>query len=94
MVTFQQADFKFPGNISITVNEVFNRENFISYDKCCEKITYIHENGYLVLRHNLKTIFKPSGKYGPPIINKKVPQWNLENMLTPFESKFRRIIFQ
>ena len=100
MVTFQQVDFKLPGNISITVNEVFNRQNFISYEEFCEKITFIHENGYLALKHHLKTIFSPSGKYGPPIINKNVPEWNLENMVKLFESKgkgskkFRRIIFQ
>ena len=100
MVTFQQADFKLPGNISITVNEVFNWQNFISYEGFCEKITLIHENGYLALKHNLQTIFKPSGKCGPPIINKNVPEWNLENMVRLFESKgkgskkIRRIIFQ
>ena len=70
MVTFQQVDFKIQDNVTITVNELFSHGNFISYKDFCEKITLIHENGYLVLKHHLSTIFRPSGKYGPPIINK------------------------
>ena len=52
----QNVDFKLLGNIFMTVNEVFNREKFISYNEFCEKISYIHENGYLALKHHLVTI--------------------------------------
>ena len=38
METFQQAASKLQGSTTITINEVFNRDKFISYDKFCEKI--------------------------------------------------------
>ena len=87
MVTFQQVDFKIQDNVTITVNELFSHGTFISYDDFHEKITPIHENGYLVLKHHLSTIFRPSGKYGPPIINKNVQAWNIESISKLFSSK-------
>jgi hypothetical protein len=45
------------------------------------------------------TIFRPSGKYGPPIINKNVQDWNIESMSKLFISKskdskkFRKVLF-
>ena len=83
----------------MTVNELFPHGTFISYDEYHEKFTPIHENGYLVLKHHLMTIFRPSGKYGPPIINKNVQYWNIESMSKLFSSKskdskkFRKMIF-
>ena len=99
MVTFQKVDFKIQDNITIRVNELFSNGIFISYDDFREKITPIHENGYLVLKHHLMTIFRPSGKYGPPIMNKNVQDWNIESMKKLFNSnakgskKFRKVIF-
>ena len=89
MVTFQQVDFKIQDNVTIIVNELFSHGTFISYDDFHEKITPIHENGYLVLKHHLMTIFRPSGKYGPPIINKNVQDWNIESMNKLFNKKQR-----
>ena len=87
MVTSQQVDFKIQDNITITVNELFSHGTFISYDDFHEKITPINENGYLLLKHHLMTIFRPSGKYGPPIKNKNVQDWNIESMSELFNSK-------
>ena len=87
MVTFQQVDFKIQDHVTITVNELFNHGEFISYDDFQERITPIHENGFLALKFHLMTIFRPSGKYGPPIINKKVQDWNIKSMSKLFESK-------
>ena len=78
MVTFQQVDFKLPGNIFITVNDVFNRENIISYEEFCDKIPNIHGIGYLVLKHHLMTILRPSEKYPPPIPNQSVQDLYIE----------------
>ena len=79
MVTFQKVDFKIQDSVTITVNELFTQGKFYSYNDFCEKITFIHENRYLALRHHLVAIFRPSGKYGPPIINKmsKAGTWRL-----------------
>lgn len=82
--TFQQVDFKIQDNVTITVNEIFSHGNFISYDDFCEKIIFIHENGYLALRHHLVAIIRPSSKYGQPIINKEAPSWNIESMTKLF----------
>ena len=99
MVTFQQVDFKIQDSVTITVNGLFSHGNFINYEDFCEKITFIHENGYLVLKDHLMIIFGPSGKYGPPIINKNVQDWNIESMSKLFNSntkgskKIRKVIF-
>ena len=99
-VTFQQTDFGIPPKVNVTVNEIFNREKFFNYDKFCEKICQIHENGYLAIKSRLTSIFKLKNKYPPPIINKHVPDWNIESMEKLFQSKFkgskkiRKIIFQ
>ena len=99
MVTFQKVDFNIQDNITITVNELFPQGTFIGYDDFCEKITPIHENGYIALEHHLMTIFRPSGKYSPPIGNKNVQDWNIKSMSELFNSKakgskrFRKVIF-
>ncbi len=84
LVTFQQIDFKLPSNISMTINEVFIREKFITYEDFCEKISFIHEGGYLALKHHITSIYKASGKYPPPIINKNVHEYNVESMTNLF----------
>ena len=62
------------------------------------KNCHIPEGAYLLLKKLLLEIFSKRGKYPPPLINKAVPKWNIENMTKFFSSpkkgskKFRNVI--
>ena len=87
LVTFQQLDFKLPSNTAVTINELYNMEKFISYEEFCEKISFIHEGGYLALKFHINGLFKRNGKYPPPVINKSVQEHNIESLTKLFEKK-------
>merc|ERR1712082_502747 len=99
LVTFQQLDFKLPSNTAVTINELYNMEKFISYEEFCEKISFIHEGGYLALKFHINAIFKKNSKYPPPIINKSVNEHNIESLTKLFSKKgkgskkFRKVLF-
>ena len=95
---FLQEDFGYNRSGTLSVNQCFKGITFISYEQFLAKNSHIPEVAYLLLKNTLLEIFSKKGKYQPPLINKGVPEWNIENIKKMFiykqkgSKKFRSII--
>ena len=85
-VTVLQEDFGVNRKATLSVNECYNSITFKSHDELSEIIS-INEGAYLLLKKIISTNFSKNGKYPPPLVNKHVPDWNLENISKLFASK-------
>ena len=95
---FLQEDFGYHRLGTLSVNQCFEGTTFISYEQFLANNSHIPEGAYLKLKKTLLEIFSKKGKYPPPLINKAVPEWNIESIRKLFSTrkkgskKFRAII--
>ena len=85
-VTLLQEDFGVMRKATLSVKECYNSTTFKTHDELSETIT-INEGAYLLLKRIISTNFSKKGKYPPQLVNKHVPDWNLEDISNLFPSK-------
>ena len=83
---FLQEEFGYNRTGTLSVNQCFEGITLISHENFLAKNGHIPEGAYLLLKKTLLEIFSKRGKYPPPLINKAVPKWNIENMTKLFSS--------
>ena len=80
MRCFLQEDFGYNRSSTLSENQCFKGTTFISYKHFLAKNGHILAGAYLLLKKTLLKIFSKKRKYPPPLINKAVPNWNIENI--------------